>query len=277
MRKLLSQEQRCLCGKLLLKGVVFDGFIEIKCRRCGRINRIGDVKLVNDDTHYLLIINEKGIITNADNSSCNILGYTYEELIGKHFTQINPTLTKDIGKRFYGPKSVLSEENYFKMDTTHRSKEGKNIPITVFLKLYKSSKEARNVLVLAELKNATSEKINRKKNAPKFLDNACDFYFDLDKEGIIEYLSASVEKIFIYCPEKLLGNNYFDFLPAETKVKDLNTFKHFASKNLPYRVKNNIGKDANGKPMHNQLFFTPKFNDSGKFVGFRVLGWMTKK
>ena len=277
MRKLLSQEHRCICGKLLLKGVVFDGIIEIKCRRCGRINRIGDIKLVNDDTHYLLIINDKGIITNANNSSCNILGYSYEELIGKSITEINPVLTEEIGKRFYGPKSVLSEENYFKLDTVHRSKDGKNIPITAYLRLYRPTENGKSVIILAELKNKTRETAISKKDAPKFLDNACDFYFDLDKLGTIEYLSPSVQKIFRYSPEKILGKNYFDYLPAESKVKDLNTYKHFASENLPYRVKHNIGKDANGKLMHNQLYFTPKFNDSGKFVGFRVLGWVTKK
>jgi phage FluMu protein Com len=30
-------EYRCTCGKLLFKSPYFEGAVEIKCRRCGRI------------------------------------------------------------------------------------------------------------------------------------------------------------------------------------------------------------------------------------------------
>lgn len=37
-----SHEYHCDCGKLLCKGEIFDGEIQIKCRRCGKIKRIED-------------------------------------------------------------------------------------------------------------------------------------------------------------------------------------------------------------------------------------------
>ncbi len=42
----LLNDYRCTCGKLLLKGIVFDGVIEIKCKRCGVISKIGEAKLM---------------------------------------------------------------------------------------------------------------------------------------------------------------------------------------------------------------------------------------
>src|ERR1043166_2274236 len=36
------QEYKCCCGKLLCKGAIFDGDIQIKCRRCGKIQKIAD-------------------------------------------------------------------------------------------------------------------------------------------------------------------------------------------------------------------------------------------
>ena len=102
MDKIFLNEHRCKCGKLLLKGVFFDSVLEIKCKKCGEISKIGSIKLVDDATHYLLIINDKGIISNASDSACRILGYTYEKLIGKNFTLVNPTMPKEIGKKFFG-------------------------------------------------------------------------------------------------------------------------------------------------------------------------------
>lgn len=37
-----SREYHCDCGKLLCKGLIFDGEIQIKCKRCGRIKKIED-------------------------------------------------------------------------------------------------------------------------------------------------------------------------------------------------------------------------------------------
>ena len=103
MNTLRLHEHRCVCGKLLLKGIFFDGSLEIKCKRCGVINTIGTIKLADDATHYLLIINGHGDIINVSDSACRILGYTYDEFISKHFTEINPTMPKEIGKKFFGP------------------------------------------------------------------------------------------------------------------------------------------------------------------------------
>jgi hypothetical protein len=37
-----SHEYHCACGKLLCKGEIFDGEIQIKCKRCGKIQKIED-------------------------------------------------------------------------------------------------------------------------------------------------------------------------------------------------------------------------------------------
>ena len=37
-----SHDYYCTCGKLLCKGAIFDGEIQIKCKRCGRIQKIED-------------------------------------------------------------------------------------------------------------------------------------------------------------------------------------------------------------------------------------------
>jgi len=277
MDKLFLNEHRCTCGKLLFKGVFFDGALEIKCLRCGEINKIGLIRLADDATHYLLIINDHGIIVNASDSACRILGYAPHELIGKSFTQVNTTMPKYIGSKFFGPESALDEDNYFQLDTFHQSKGGKRLPVTVRLKLYRPTGKEEYVLVSAELKNAVPGKKISGKKSLDFLDNACDFYFCIDKNGIGQCVSQSVEKLFGFPPDAVIGKNYFDYLPAGIQAESIKTFKHFSANGAPFRVEHGIGVDIRGNPIDTELYFTPKFDDSGKYIGYRVLGWVTKK
>ena len=277
MDTIFLNEHRCQCGKLLLKGIFFDATLQIKCKKCGTINTIGVIKLEDDATHYILIINNRGIITNVSDSIYKMLGYNNEELIGKYFTKINPTLTPELGKKFFGPDSILNTENHFKLETFHRHKSGKNIPVTVFLKLYQSNGKEKFVLVSAKVGKAKSDKKIDNKNTLSFIENACDYYFDIDKNGIAECVSPSVEKLFGFTPEMVIGKNYFDFIPDEMKVRAKKRFDTFLVKQLPFRIDSVGGKDVNGKPVFSEQYFTPTFSDAGIFTGYRVLGWLPKK
>lgn len=272
-------EHRCQCGKLLLKGIFFDGTLEIKCRRCGKINKIGTLKLTDDAKHYLLIINEQGILTNVSDSACKILEYSYEELKGKHFTLINPAMPTEINKKFLGPLSVLKDDNFFEFDTVHQSKSGKKIPVSIFIKLYQLTDKEKCGLLSVSLKNAKvagDDKTFGKKPL-NILDYGCDYYFSMDKNWIAESMSPSVETLFGFSPEAVIGSSYLDFLPEETKDKTKQTFASFSADCQPFRIVNVGGKDAQGKPVMSEQYFTPNFDDNGKFVGYRVLGWVIKE
>ena len=45
-----SHDYHCTCGKLLCKGAIFDGEIQIKCKRCGKIQSIEDTGVVSEKT-----------------------------------------------------------------------------------------------------------------------------------------------------------------------------------------------------------------------------------
>jgi PAS domain S-box-containing protein len=275
MQKLLSQEHRCQCGKLLLKGIIFDGSIEIKCRRCGTVNKIGEIKMSNDDSHYLLIINNDGMITNASSSASRILGYSNEELIGQHYTLINPLMTKEICAKYFG-SGVLGEDNYLKLEVIHKAKDGRSIPITAVLKLFLLEDGRKYISLAASLNDAAAVDRNLAKDPPEFQNNACDFYFDLDKDGLVEYISPMVHKLFGFIQDKIVGRSYFDHLPSRIRAKSKSTFAHFSAAGRPYRELNCVEKGINGNKLHLDLYFTPRFNDFGRFIGYRVLGWVIK-
>lgn len=276
MDTLFLNEQRCECGKLLLKGIFFDGHLEIKCKKCGTINKIGSIKLADDATHYLLIINNKGVITNVSNSACCVLGYSCDELIGLNFIKINPLMSHEISKIFLDPQSALNKDNYFQFDTFHKQKNGKDIPVTVMLKLYQPNDKDRYVLLSAELKNNLKYEKILNDSEILFLDSSCDFYFDIDKDAMIEYISPSVEKFLGIPQELIIGKNYFDFVPEDRKEQSKKAFEYFSGVGKSYRIKASVESGMDNKVIYDELCFTPKQNDNGKFVGYRVLVWVKK-
>lgn len=73
-------EYRCKCGKLLFKGVLFLGLVEVKCRRCGEKLFVkefesGICTYIECDTRLR--------VTEVSKKMCSMLGYQKEELIGK--------------------------------------------------------------------------------------------------------------------------------------------------------------------------------------------------
>lgn len=273
---LFLNEHRCKCGKLLLKGIFFDGTLEIKCRRCGAINKIGKINQADDATHYLLIVDKQGRIVNCSEAAGYVLGYSRDELIGKHLSQISPVSQKEIDKKFFGPESALDEENYFKLDTFHRCKSGKKIPVVALLKLYQPAGREKYLLISAEPKNTESKSNFLKEDAFEFLDNTCDFYLSLDKNGIVEHASPSAAKFFGFTQETFTGRNYLDYLPVGKEIKAKKIFNHFSVNEEPYRVAGDIGISADGEMICDEIYFTPNFNDMGKLVGYCVLGRLKK-
>jgi PAS domain S-box-containing protein len=275
MNSLSLNQFRCKCGKLLLKELVFNGTLEIKCKRCGTINRIENSKHKVDKNQYLLILNKDGIIINSNDTASKVLGYEKEELSGNKLTFINPTFPEEIYDELFGKSSILNEENYLQIDTLHKTKQGKNVEVTSNLKLLKPSEKEKYILLLVNRR--TSEKENNLFDKNKFAKNICDFYFDIDSNGVMEYLDPSVDKIFEFSTEKMLGKNYFDFIPNENKIKDIETFRYFSSKGQPYRIVRDNILTLEGKKISCDLYFTSKFNSSGKFVGYKILGWKKEK
>ena len=270
----LLNDYRCTCGKLLLKGIVFDGVIEIKCKRCGVISKIGEAKLIEDSSHYLMIINDRGLITNVSQSIYDILGFTPFELIGKSLTYINSSLPKEIGIKFFGEDSLLNKDSSLRLDTTHKTKSGKNLPVSVLLKLYSPTSSDQYILEYVTLKNNVNRDGEKLDDKDQFIENSSDYYFDIDSNGVVEYISESMEKLFKYSQEKVISKHYFDFLPFTQIVQNKNTFKHFRDLEQSYRLIQDLGLDSAGGIIHSDLYFTTKFDEVGKSAGYRVLGWV---
>lgn len=228
MNNILLKEQRCSCGKLLLKGIFFHATLEIKCKKCGKLNQIGSIKDLDSDRAFLLVFNARGLITNASDAACHILEYSHDELVGKHFSEIDLDTAPEIFQKLMPPHSILTEEHYLQLEAINRTKSGKKLAVNIILKLYKPDEGESYVLLSAVLKDKNYQQVNGEENV-KFIEHACDFYFEIDKEGVCKSLSPSIEKLFGISPEIGLVANYYDFVPSEKRAETIERFEYFVS------------------------------------------------
>jgi PAS domain S-box-containing protein len=267
MYSLFLSEYRCGCGKLLLKGIFFDGALEIRCKRCGEVNKIGNIKIADDPAHYLLVVNSAGKIVKTSDSASSILGFSHEEFTNKHFAEIDFTMLPEMGNKLFGPESILAFDNYFHLSSVHCSKDGKLIPVSVFLKLYQPSDKEKFVLLIAEVKNIAKGNGGLPVRALEFLDNVGDFFLEIDEHGIIESVSSSLKTTLGYTQAECLGQNIF---------KHCSILPNLIADHLPHKIENKKIENKNGKTLNIELYFIPNFNDKSEFIGYRVLGWEIK-
>lgn len=156
MDTLFLEEFRCDCGKLLLKGIFLGGTLEVKCSRCGSMNRIGTLKSLSGSTNYILIINNRGIITNLSDSVSNILGYSSTELIGQPFNIVNPAVSLKMEEKYF---SQLSSKDHLHFNTAHQTKNGQKVPVEVTLRLYHSLSKNNYLLLSAKVKKNNSGQV----------------------------------------------------------------------------------------------------------------------
>lgn len=88
-------DYRCDCGRLLFKGALLKCNLEIKCKKCGKINLFKNFFSDQNPTFFTLTINESGIITDACCDAEILLGYPRQEFISKQVADICPALRND--------------------------------------------------------------------------------------------------------------------------------------------------------------------------------------
>jgi PAS domain S-box-containing protein len=272
MDTLFLEEYRCKCGKLLLKGAFFSGVLEVKCKKCGEMNLIRNAKLKDDEKHYLLLIDSKGTIVNASDSACDVLGYAKDEIVGKHFTGINTTIPEDMNKRFLGPMSLLNDENHFVLETFHTQKNGESIPVTVYIRLYRLTNEEKAILLSVRKRDIDANARHEEMDATGLSASSCEFYYDIDRNGCIEYVSPAVQKLTGIFSHDSLGKYFLDSTLAVGKENKKKIFEYFSSRKLQYKVDNCKTSKGNF-----DFYFTAQFDELGTFSGYRVLGWKTKE
>lgn len=101
MKSSSLREYRCVCGKLLFKGMLVMGSVETKCNRCGAIILTQDL---NEDVigphSFALLVDGKGEILNASKNAPAVLGYDSAELLSMRLEDLDQGKGQEERSRF---------------------------------------------------------------------------------------------------------------------------------------------------------------------------------
>jgi hypothetical protein len=117
------EDYRCICGKLLFKGVVLVSLVEIKCKRCSRVTSFGN--LLGDQLLFcfLILVDGKGVIKDVCKGAEMTLRCKREDLIGSSIGNVCPMVHDHILKE--KPKK---KGNYYKLaDNNFLLQDGKSL------------------------------------------------------------------------------------------------------------------------------------------------------
>jgi PAS domain S-box-containing protein len=134
--KEILQDYRCECGKLLLRGLIFTGGIEVKCKYCKKIQTInGLTGELLTNTRYIMFVDENGVIVNTSSSISKHLGFSSAELLGTYVVDYFMMLEPN----FYAVlwETLAEEKTDTLFYTLQKNKDKSLVPVTIDAKRFR--------------------------------------------------------------------------------------------------------------------------------------------
>lgn len=193
------------------------------------------------------LIDENNLTTFVNEPMARMLGYTREEMIGKHlyyFMSVSEKeqADKNIERRKQG---IADDEEFF-----FQKKDGQLIWTHLHVSPIFQDGNYRGSLAMVtditEKRKAEQQLRLSEQRFKSLVQNSSDLLSINDAQGICRYISPTVKDILGYAPEFIQGKNVFDFIHEEDRDKIYKLFQHFLrEKNLmspPYRFLNAKGE-----------------------------------
>lgn len=218
-------------GPLLLFSVIFLLVGWTKYHR-NSLEKLRQQKLIKSRERYKLLvdtldegiweIDEEGYTTFVNPKMAEMLEYSVEEMKGKHlFNFMDEDQVELAEKKLKDRSQGVGEQHRF----IFRKKNGE--PVYTFLSTSPIFDEEGNykgalagVTDITELKNAENALRESEKKYRNLVENVNDVLYTTDINGVITYISPSIENISGFSPSEIIGESFFDFI-YEKDLPDL--------------------------------------------------------
>ena len=175
--------------------------------------------LAQDGLH---ILDAEGYVTLASDSFCRMLGYTQEEMDGKHLSSWEAKLSPEEMARILREALERPTGEMLRFDTLHRRKDGSVFPVEITSTSFSlegdrytfNSSRDISARVAREQENA-----DLREDLEGTLTALPDLLFEVDGEGRFHAFHAGPKSTLFAPPESFLGKTLSEVLPPE--VADL--------------------------------------------------------
>lgn len=283
MRSFLLPEHRCSCGKLLFKGILMLSQVEIKCRRCGRIQAIGQQyeDLAQNQYAFVAAIAEEDIykenpsphIVDMTDSAIKTLGFNHDELVGREVRSLDPLMASGAYGNLW---KLIVERNFqpFSIEVYQPIKGGGFVKARSRTN-FQRAKEGVYLLSIFDPIDVV-EKISGNHDCVNSLSSGkvfCPYLMEINPAGICDSITYELASLLGYLITDIV-NKPFIYLYPEYNIKDRNKLlKTMMENRQSYRLIGDvlIGKD--GKKFVFDTCFTARYADNGVFNGYSLSLW----
>lgn len=192
------------------------------------------------------LIDENSITTFVNEPMARMLGYTREEMIGKHLYHfMDESEMMQADKNIARRKQGIADDEEF----VFQKKDGQSIWTRLHVSPIFRDGIYRGALAMitdvTEKKEAEQQLRISEQRFKSLVQNSSDMICIIDEQALCRYISPTVIDILGYDPDFVIGKNPFDFIHEEDKESVYKQFTQFIKeKNLvtsPYRFLNANG------------------------------------
>ncbi len=215
-----SNEWRCECGRLLFKGALLAGLLEVKCPRCKRMVYLQEFdSYTAEHQSFMATVSLDGTIFSVSEGLYSSLGYKQSEVLGKNLIEyINPKLHNAVG--FWMENIQQNEEDKSPYTSIILPLIGKDKKEHVFSLLIRSTNLGGKdfYLIVAEA-GLSSADAHDKKVISKLAKNSRrqreSWDFLVDNNGLVVECSGKSE--LGYEKDEVLNKSFLDLIGSDQK------------------------------------------------------------
>jgi len=192
------------------------------------------------------------------------------DVIGKTIFEVFPFLPERVRDEYhmvFESGKVFVTEEHTRVGDKDFITETRKIPIFKEKRVIQVATIIRDI---TECKRAGEELRKSEERFGQVAENALEWIWEVDNNGLYTYASPIAEKVLGYKPEEIIGKKYFyDFFhPKYRQGLKKKAFEVFAKKQ-PFREFINRNVHKNGKTVWLSTSGVPILDEKGNFLGYR--------
>jgi PAS domain S-box-containing protein len=208
-------------------------------------------------------------IVDVNDTACNSLGYTREELLNLTVLDIDPDFTTAKWEKAW---EALKSQGKITLETGHRTKDGRIVPVEVMANYLSFDGRELNCAFARDISQRKQVEEVLRASEERFrslVESTGDWVWEVDKSGGYTYASPQILSLLGYAPEEVLGKKPFDLMPKDEAQRMSEIFNSVATDRKSIRNLENINLHKDGRLVVLETSGVPFYDPHGDFGGYR--------
>jgi len=226
--------------------------------------------LFDNSPDAIFVEDRDGNVLDVNPAACRLHRMDRHSLIGRNVLELVPSDRRQEVARVF-PKLILGECDH--LNGYSWTKDGVAIPVEIRVNRFEYAGRAALLLHVRDISDRERAEAALRESEKRFsqvAENALEWIWEVDADGLYTYASPVVEKILGYKSDEIVGKKHFYdlFHPEDREQNTEAAFAVFA-KEHPFREFVNRNVHKSGKTVWLSTSGVPTLDQQGQLLGYR--------